>query len=162
MSANPPTYSVSTGSGEPFDLDLLLNQASRRTHSLTIVPSDDDQAYLDFSRNDDRTIRVKEKLLDSSLSDCATYSPIRGWWVCTSNSGVSFEHYGVKDNIGMTCGIEGCPHSHTLENHLCSVCKQKGHGAHECEHRCSKCKENGKFNNAGSCPIHFIHSNNST
>jgi hypothetical protein len=155
MSAKPPTtYSVSTASGAPFDLDLLLNQASRRSHGLTIVASDDPLAYLSFSRNDDRSIQIKEKLTDSSLSDYATYAPARGWWVCVSNSGVAFENYGVKDSIGMTCGIEGCSHSHMLKEHLCSICRQKGHGAHTCRHRCPECVKIGEFNNVGSCPLH--------
>ena len=59
----------------------------------------------------------------------------------------------------ITCGVPGCKQNHLLRDHTCSICRSKGHSAHNCEQRCAHCKKENVFNHKDTCNRHAVRPN---
>ena len=59
----------------------------------------------------------------------------------------------------MTCSVPGCKQNHLLRDHTCSICRSKGHSAHNCKQRCVHCKKANVFNHKDACNRHAVRPN---
>jgi hypothetical protein len=177
------TVSITGYDPKFLDLDLLLFQAQRKG-GFTIVPSEDcvylaldlqrdgtirvkekmidsgDSDYATYSLVDDKWVCLSRDHInyDRYGIDDNIGSPPgsdqRRQRRQRHRHGIVAATTAATLAGALCCGVKGCPRTHTLAEHRCSVCRGYGHGAHSCKYRCQECKRDGEFNNRNSCPIH--------